>query len=185
MSRALLRRSAVDRLAGVVTPHAMMRASPSSAPLGIATLMLAWAGPLVAQGSRPLDTMAQQQLQFGTVIPGLPTTISWSDAAAAGQFQLRGTGGAQVRIEFTLPTGLMGPGGTTLPVMFGATDGAYAAQPSLNATITFDPRLPLVTTLSKSGRLYLRLGGTVTPSPTQASGPYNSTVTITVSYTGV
>jgi hypothetical protein len=111
--------------------------------------------------------------------------VNWFDVASAGQYDIRGTAGAEVRIEFVLPAVLNAPGGATLPLTFGAADGAYAAQPSLGASVPFDPRLPLVTRLGKSGRLYLRLGGTATPSTSQPSGSYASSVTVTVAYTGV
>lgn len=147
--------------------------------------LLAWPSPVRAQGIRPLDASPRNNLQFGSVLPGLSSSVSWSDGANAGAFDLRGTAGAEVRVDLTLPADLTGTGGARLPFSVGATDGAFASQPSLGAVTLFDPRLPLVTTLGKSGRLYLRLGGKVTPGPSQPPGSYGSTVTITVSYTGV
>jgi len=157
---------------------------PSGLPALAAFALAAWAPPAAAQSIRPLDAAPRSNLQFGTVLPGLPTSVPWSDAANAGAFDLRGTAGAEVRIDLALPPALAGTGGASLPLSLGAGDGAYAAQPSLAAAAAFDPRLPLITTLGKSGRLYLRFGGTVSPSPSQRPGPYGSTVTITVSYTG-
>jgi hypothetical protein len=157
----------------------------SGLPVLTAITLAAWVPRAGAQTIRPLDASPRANLQFGNVLPGLPTSVPWSDAANAGAFDLRGTGGAEVRIELALPPALTGTGGASLPLSMGAGDGAYAQQPSLAAVTPFDPRLPLITTLGKSGRLYLRFGGTVRPSPSQRPGPYGSTVTITVSYTGV
>jgi len=140
------------------------------------------ARPLPAQGSPP--AFGRQNLDFGTVIPGLPTVIDPTDRAQAGRFEIRGTGRSEVRIDLTLPSDMLSLGGDRLPLQFAASDGGFSTQPSLASMITFDPRTPLVTRLSNGGRLYIWLGGTAVPSGAQPPGSYHGGITMTVTYTG-
>jgi hypothetical protein len=140
------------------------------------------AAPLSAQGPNPF---ARQDLQFGEVLPGVRTTVSRLDAFNSGQFQIQGAKRAEVRIEFVLPAALISQRGARLPLEFGPADGGFSKNPSLRLSQPFDPRLPLFAPLHSSGRLYLWLGGTAHPKPTQSAGEYEATVTLTVSYTGV
>jgi len=135
--------------------------------------------PAVAQ--QGLTVAVQHNLTFGLVIPGLPTTISTTDALDAAQVEVRGQSGAQVQVSFVLPAALAHPRGASLPLLFGPSDGGYAA--ASNTVLTaFDPRAPLVTSLSGTGLLYLVLGGTVQPGARQTVGSYSATITVTVAY---
>jgi hypothetical protein len=123
-------------------------------------------------------------LDFGAVFPGVPAVVSRTDAARSGQFDLRGANQAEVSVTLTLPAALVGPGGQTVPLQFGADDGGYAQNNTIGAATAFDPRTPLVTRLSVSGRLFIWLGGMALPSPTQPSGDYTATITLVAAYTG-
>ena len=48
----------------------------------------------------------------------------------------------------------------------------------------FDPRVPLVTTLGTPGRLFVFLGGSISPPLTATAGDYLATITLTSAYTG-
>lgn len=149
----------------------------------IAALFAVWgAAPAAAQQPRPLTPTGTQNLQFGTVLPGVPVTVLRTDPAFSGQFQVRGTARAPVRVDLTLPAALTGPSGSSLPLLFGAADGGWSTSPSINSATGFDPRTPLTTTLSTAGRLYLFLGGQVVPPGQLLPGPYSATITITVTY---
>ncbi len=137
------------------------------------------------QAQQPVAGFGRQDLTFGTVLPGWPTVVSRLDAVNSGQYEIRGERRTEVRVDLTLPVALDSPGGATMPLQFGAGDGGFSTRPSIRASQVFDPRTPLVTDLSPSGRLYIWLGGTVVPIPTQEQGNYAATIVMTVSYTGV
>lgn len=153
----------------------------ASAVLVAAFVMLRPA-PLAAQGGRPVTATGSQGITFGTVFPGVVTTVSRTDALNAGQFQIRGARGAQVQVVFTLPAAMTGPGGASMPLVFGAGDAGYAQTNAIASATAFDPRVPLVTTLSQQGRLFLYLGGQIQPPAQLAPGAYTATITVTVTY---
>ncbi len=131
-----------------------------------------------------LTVTGEQDLQFGAVLPGLPTPISAADATNAGRFEIRGNRDAEIVVELTLPSALLAQGGTELPLAFGFEDGRCGNRPSIGQSQGFDPNVPLVALLSRSGRLYIWLGGTAQPIPSQAPGDYSAAINITVAYTG-
>lgn len=151
-------------------------------------IVLAAAVPLMSQaalaqgGNRPVSVTTRQALSFGTVIPGVPVTVSRTDPLAAGQVEIRGNRGVQVSIQITLPATMSGPFGATMPMSFGSADGGYAQTNSIATATAFDPRSPLVATLSGQGRLFIYLGGTVSPPVTQRAGAYSATITVTAAY---
>jgi Domain of unknown function (DUF4402) len=132
----------------------------------------------------PATVLERQDLSFGVVLPGMATSITPSDPVNAGRYEIRGAKNAEVRIDFQLPTALVAPDGTPMSLTISAGDGGYADQPNVRSQQAFDPNLPLIVSLGKSGKLYLWLGGTVLPTPTQAGGDYSATITVTVAYTG-
>ncbi len=142
---------------------------------------------LVSQvhAQQPVVATGRQDLTFGIVLPGLPATVSRLDAANSGQYGIRGASRTEVRVELTLPATLDSPGGASMPLQFGAGDGGFSVRPAIGSSQAFDPRVPLVTDLSSSGRLFIWLGGTVLPASSQAQGNYSATIVMTVSYTGV
>jgi hypothetical protein len=137
------------------------------------------------QAQQPVVGVGRQDLTFGTVLPGMPTVVSRLDAANSGQYRIRGTRLTEVRVDLTLPATLDSPGGATIQLQFGAGDGGFSRRPAIGSSQVFDPRVPLVTDLSQGGRLFIWLGGTVLPTPTQEQGNYTATIVMTVSYTGV
>lgn len=151
--------------------------------VGIGVLTGLAAAPLAAQG-RQLSATGQQDLSFGTLIPGVPVTISRFDPASAGQFEIRGQRGLEVRIDLTLPSSLTAGASATMPLEFTSVDGGLATDRTVGGTQSFDPRLPVTVVLPGNGKAYVYLGGTVRPAPDQAIGPYAATITLTVSYTG-
>lgn len=158
---------------------------PASWPLGVLVaglVLLVPIGQAVAQG---LTAQGLRDLQFGTVVAGLSTSVPRTDIGRVAFFQVRGTSGAEVLIQLTLPTVLVNGGGQTLPIAFGPNDGGWGALPIPFFMTSFDPTVPLIQRLSGfGGRLYVALGGTVNPPISTAAGQYANTVTLTVSYTG-
>jgi hypothetical protein len=152
----------------------------------LVAIALALVGPaaLVAQG-RPLRVTGVRDLQFGTVIPGLPAQILRTDAANSGQYSLTGDKNTAVQLQFTLPTAMNGPSGATMPLSFGASDAGFSPSETVTSQVGFDPRVPFVGTLSNNGRAAVFLGGQALPAGGQQSGTYTATITLTVSYVGL
>lgn len=144
------------------------------------------AAPLRAQSRvvpvvPPLLALSLNELSFGTIFPGIPASVSASDAHNAGLFQVQGPAGASVRVELVLPSALTADDGARLPVSFGPRDGFADFSGSLApAGLPFDPHAPVVGSLGDAGRLYLRIGGTALPTRPQSRGVYRATIYLTV-----
>lgn len=121
-----------------------------------------------------------QNLNFGNVIPGVPTTILKSNAASSGQFRITGGGFFRsVTVRLTLPVVMNGPAGATMPISFTSTDAGISWQGTIGSQTTFDPNAPFTYTLwLGSGTVFL--GGRVSPAPAQPAGSYTATITLTV-----
>jgi len=135
----------------------------------------------VALLAAPMALRAQtvvglQNLDFGAVIPGVPTIVAPTDAARAGQFRIGGVFIRNVTITFTLPTVMNGPLGATMPITFGNTDGGYSTF--FQANTPFNPNTPYNETVIFAATIVL--GGRVTPSPTQRGGSYSANIVMTV-----
>jgi len=144
-----------------------------SAALGVALV----AAPTALHAQSVVGT---QNLNFGNVIPGVPTTILRTDAVNGGQFRITGAGlFRSVTVRFTLPAVMNGPSGATMPITFSATDAGISWQGTIGSQTTFNPNSPFTYTLwLGSGTVFL--GGRVNPAPTQAGGSYTATITLTV-----
>lgn len=150
--------------------------------LGVAIVLAALGTGMLAAQGRPVNVQARRDLDFGTVIPGVPTSVSRLDPTA-GQFIVRGRRDAELLVELTLPTALIGTTGA-VPLSFGPADGGHGPVANLAASQPFDPRLPLTVVLPNNGTYYVWLGGTVQPLVQQVPGTYTAQVVLTASYTG-
>jgi uncharacterized protein DUF4402 len=170
-------------------PPAHSQAEPSKgssvrSSLCVVALVLLAGSPLAAQG-RPLQVRGQRAITFGTVLPGVPLTVSRTDPANSGEFELRGQKDAQVQLTFSLPPAMTGPAAATMPLAFGGGDAGYSATQSIAAQVGFDPSQPFLARLSNNGRASVFLGGTVNPGTGQRAGAYTATITLSVAYTGL
>jgi len=163
--------------------------------VGIAALVL-FGGGVRAQGSVLaradlsdviLSVLDVQDLQFGTVVPGIATSVDPQTSVNAGKFEIRGAQRAEIGVDLTLPLALsVGP--WSMPISFGANAACHRNRDQQGQCTYFDPSATLITTIRN--RAYpdnLRLiwiGGTVTPAAAQFPGVYRGTVTLTVTYTG-
>jgi hypothetical protein len=121
-----------------------------------------------------------RNLSFGNVLPGVPRTVA-ATAATSGRFQIDGIGGANVRLTFFLPANLQN-GPNNLPI--GSWTGCRDFNTTVGGCIAFTPTGGPGTSivLHPSGNLFLWVGGTVSPSGTQAAGLYSGTITLVASY---
>jgi hypothetical protein len=161
--------------------------------LAVAMLVASAMGPLRAPALRaqvplqhvkvvpPLLALALNDLSFGTVLPGVPSTVNVHDPHRAGLFEVEGPPGGSVRVEFVLPAALESGGGALLPISFGPGDGfADFSRGRPPRGLVFDPHAPVIGNLGPNGRLYVRMGGTVVPGRPQAGGAYRATIAMTV-----
>jgi len=128
-----------------------------------------------------------RNLNFGTVIKGVPSAVLPTDAAA-GEWQVQGNKNATVSIVFTLPTRLTNVQalpGSTMPIAFGPTAALWNRGTNTVAGAT--PFDPTAGTTGKFGPpanpyIYLWIGGTVTPAATAKPGIYTGTIIVSIAY---
>jgi len=125
-------------------------------------------------------------LVFGNMYPGIPKTIDKKSTGEAAEFHISGNPGAEVIVNFTLPTYLY-QSGFNFQLSFSNTDLALdsSATPDQSSPLVdnLDPWKPQTYRLGSNG-LTLWLGGTAIPKLVQQSGNYTATITVMVDTTG-
>ena len=134
--------------------------------------------PRAAQGQ--VLVTSDQNLTFGQVTPGVPMQVAPTDVTRRAALTVSGRG--RFRISFTLPTSLMGPMGSQIPVTFGAQDGRVVIRTKVEP---FDPTVGLEFRLAPSdpaGQVYL--GGRASPAAGTKAGTYTATIVMMIVQTG-
>ena len=128
-----------------------------------------------------------RDLNFGTVIKGVPTTVL-PTAATAGEWQVTGSSNAFVIISFTLPTQLtniQALPGSTMPIAFSGVSAIWrrATNNPAGGTI-FNPAAGAVGRFGPPANpnMYVWVGGTVNPAATAKPGIYQGTVIVSLIY---
>jgi len=121
-----------------------------------------------------------RDLDFGTVIKGVPATVL-PTAANAGAWQVSGSGNAFVIISFTLPTQLtniQALPGSTMPISFSAVSAIWrrASNNPVGGNV-FNPAVGAVGRLGPppNFNMYVWVGGTVNPPLTAKPGSIKGT----------
>ena len=127
-----------------------------------------------------LTVTGQNDLAFGQVIPGIPSTIAATDVGSAGRFLVSGGGSSTVQLSFDLPGELDGPESATMPITF-ASDAAGWGETNNSLGGTFSPHTTQQESLV-NGDLFVFIGGTVSPANDQAQGEYTGEITLNVAY---
>ena len=128
-----------------------------------------------------------RDLNFGTVIKGVSTTVQ-PTAATAGAWQVTGSGNAFVIITFTLPatlTNIQALPGSTMPITFNATSARW--NRATNNAAAGTPFNPAAGTVGRLGpppnpNMYVWIGGTVSPAAAAKPGIYRGTVILSLVY---
>jgi hypothetical protein len=130
-------------------------------------------------------------LDFGIVVPGVPTTIG-PKSALAGKLVIHGSKNAEVRITFALPA-VLTLGLNVMPISF-ADDpvagkmGCHRNQDQQANCTTYTPSLPLIVRIRNNpppqNTYYVWIGGKVSPIVGQQPGTYTGNVTMSAVYTG-
>lgn len=145
-------------------------------------LIVALALAVAAERSESQVT-ALSDLRFGTLIAGVPTSVTATSSNAGSwriHFTLLGIG---TSFQLTLPTTMARVGGgATLPVSFCTTCGIYRVNNSNPASgTTFNPantiNLPI---LVVGSNVYIWLGGTASPASNQQPGSYTAGAVLTL-----
>lgn len=146
-----------------------------------AALILFCAKPAGAQSITIVN-----DLTFGDVFPGIPKMVLKYTPGAAAEYLITGTAGAEITIDFTLPT-YMNAGGYNMQLIFRENDCAADSSASPDQTNpgydNIDPWHTITYRLGSSG-LTVWLGGTVIPKLKQQQGDYSGAIVMTVNYTG-
>jgi hypothetical protein len=132
------------------------------------------------------DITVNNNLEFGSVFPGVPKSISKYAAGEAAEFFITGTPSAEITIDFTLQT-YMYASGNTMALQYSATDCSMDSSATPNqgspGTDNLNPWQTLTYRIGSAG-LTVWLGATVVPLIMQRPGNYSATITMTVTYTG-
>jgi len=143
------------------------------------------ADAVVVTTGMTISTM--RDLNFGTVIKGVATTVAPA-AATAGEWQVSGSANAFVVISFTLPTTLtniQALPGSTMPIAFNATSAIWRRSTNNPAGgNVFNPAVGDVGRLGPPPNfsMFIWLGGTVNPAPTAKPGIYQGNVVVSLIY---
>jgi hypothetical protein len=141
---------------------------------------------LGAQGPSPLAVRPLQDLQFGVLIPGVPTVIDPVRLSNSGQLEVVASRGATIELRYTLPKALdHTSSGGRIRVDFDATSGAVSASRSLTDLVRFDPRAPVRFRFVSTDRATFFLGGLVSPTRGQKLGGYRAPIIVTVTNLGL
>lgn len=140
-----------------------------------AGLLLALTSPARAQ----LTVTPLRDLAFGWVVPNVAKHILPSDPVRSAQWEFLVPIGSQVRLQFSLPNRL-NSGNNRLNISFGASDGIATGTAPSSVPVTFDPRTAQTFNIVTSDRIWVFLGGTVSPTRNQRAGVYRNTVTLIV-----
>ena len=138
----------------------------------------------VAQAQTGLVARPLQNLTFGFLLPGVPTSVDAAQITRSGQIQVEAPIGTNFELRYTLPT-LMNGAGTTLPVSFGTTDGGAAPSANPAAMQRFNPANPTRWRLATTTRATFFLGGRAFPRVGQPVGGYTAPIIVTITNLGV
>jgi hypothetical protein len=142
--------------------------------LGVASVCLP--GPAQAQ----VLVVAEQNLTFGMLTPGVPMPVAPTDVARRAAFTIVANG--RYNLTFQLPTHLVSAGGGAIPVSFTATHGRVEIR---NKVTTFDPHAGVsihINPADQDARVYL--GGQAQPGMGTRAGSYTATIVMVVMQPG-
>jgi len=135
-----------------------------------------------------LNVLGTNNLQFGTVTPGINKSVNKNSVGFAGEWTITGTANAEVSVDFELPVSLATPDSLAfLPVIFNNSDASYDDGTGGGQTApvgAIDPNGPTTLNIGAGAQLMIWIGGTVIPSVSQTGGDYANDVVLIVAYTG-
>jgi len=151
-------------------------------------------GSAIANVLTALAVTAVQDLDFGDVFQGVAKAVPNNDALSSGIFVITGEASAGISVYIALPPYLAtATGDDRMDITFDATDCSVDSTGNSDPS-TFGDGWPNINPYNLPGNLVVGsavpsqtaifLGGEVTPSVDQTSGPYSGDIIVTVAYTG-
>lgn len=131
----------------------------------------------LARVVQQLTIVGDNNLEFGDVFAGGPAVVvATTDAGTAGNFTVSGEIGEDVDVDVTQnPTVLTGPGtDISVSLNYDTFDGT--------TTSALDPAVGGTVTVPAAGSFVVRVGGNISAPGGQASGNYQATIEVTVTY---
>lgn len=168
-------------------------------PALAAVVLLAGPPGIQAQESATIQALAtvisslsisgNNNLQFGTVTPGISKSVDKASPGFAGEWSIVGSVGAELTLDFTLPDSLLLIIDSTngMPINFLSTDASYddgSGGGQLSPSGVIDPNGFGTERLGAGGLMTIWIGGTVSPRVSQTGGNYAEDVILSVAYTG-
>ncbi|MCP4633904.1 MAG: hypothetical protein GY855_13340 [candidate division Zixibacteria bacterium] len=153
-------------------------------------------GQAVANVLAILSVTAVQDLDFGSILQGVTSTVVRTDAVNSGIFQVsgEGTGNSEVSMYMQLPDYLWNgtPGSQDrLTIYFKDTDCTIDTTngtpdvPGAGALIGEDPHnIPDTGIGGNDNVVRIYMGGAVYPAVDQRAGAYSADIILTAAYTG-
>ena len=170
-----LTRSLLTAVIGVATLTGVVAAQERATILATATVVSS------------LTIVGTNNLQFGTVTPGVNKSIDKATLGFAGEWTITGTNSAELSIQFALPDSLLTTDSLSgLRITFASSDASYGSLPAQQTTPVgvIDPNGPSARRLGVNGQMLIWIGGTVFPRISQTGGDYSAEILLTVAYTG-
>lgn len=135
-----------------------------------------------------LNVIGTNNLQFGTVTPGVNKSVNKNSVGFAGEWTITGTSNAEVTVDFELPVSLVTVDSLAfLNIIFSGTDASWDDGSGGGQTApagVIDPNGPSTLDIGVGGTLMVWVGGTVLPGVSQTGGDYANDVVLVVAYTG-
>lgn len=135
-----------------------------------------------------LNVVGTNNLQFGTVTPGVNKAIDKANVSYAGEWTVTGTTNAEVTVDFELPVSLVTADSLAfMNIIFTGTDASYDDGTGGGQTVpagVIDPNGPSTLNIGAGGTLNIWIGGMVMPGVAQTGGDYANDVVLLVAYTG-
>jgi len=143
----------------------------------LALLVASWS---VRPAAAQVLVVPEQNLDFGSLTPGVPVTVTPTDVLRRGNLTVQGRG--RFSLTFQLPAALVSTTGATIPLTFGATDGRVEVRHKVDA---FDPRAGTTVRINPADQqASIFLGGRAQPAAGQPAGSYQATITVMIVQTG-
>lgn len=135
-----------------------------------------------------LTINAMNNLQFGSVSPGVNKSVDKTDVGFAGEWSIIGAPSAEIAVNFSLPTEMVTADSlSSMTMSFNSTDASYEDGTGGGQTAPaglINPIWPSSRNIGLGGTLSVWIGGTVEPTISQTGGDYSADVILTIAYTG-
>ncbi len=134
-----------------------------------------------------LSINGTNDLQFGTVTPGVSKAVDKSSVGYAGEWSITGTASAEISIDFALPTQLQTSDSLgQMDISFRPNDASWSNGVTTQSAPSgvLNPNGPTAQRIGAGGQMFVWVGGVVDPRLWQTGGDYSAEIMLTVAYTG-